>query len=107
MAPPKTKGTKKAIKEELDRVKEVIKETEKEISQLAEQTDDAGWQKLGFGAIVTGNYPPEERVAAQRNHEEACNKENKLIIDKRRAEGRLATLKRNQTKLEEQYQLAV
>ncbi|KAF5693112.1 hypothetical protein FDENT_2254 [Fusarium denticulatum] len=107
MAPPITKGTKKAIKEELDRVNKVITETESEISELEKQIVDAGWQKLGFVAIVTGNYGPEERVAAQRNHEEVCDKENTLIINKKRAEGRLVTLQKNQRKLEEQYQFAV
>ncbi|EWG53263.1 hypothetical protein FVEG_11732 [Fusarium verticillioides 7600] len=107
MAPPVTKGTKKAIKEELDSVKKIIKDTEKEIEQLKEQIDEAGWQKLGFRVIVTGKYPPDERVAAQRNHEEACNKENDLISDRKRAEGRLATQQKNQRKLEEQYQSAV
>ncbi|KAF5632294.1 uncharacterized protein FTJAE_7626 [Fusarium tjaetaba] len=107
MAPPITKGTKEAIKEELDDVKKTIKDTEKEIDQLEEQIDKVGWQKLGFRVIVTGDYPPEQRVAAQRNHEEACNKENNLISDKKRAEGRLATQQKKERKLEEQYQLAV
>ncbi|CVK97753.1 hypothetical protein FPRO06_09029 [Fusarium proliferatum] len=99
--------TKKGVEKELDRIKEGIQEEQTEIFNLDTELMEVRTRKLGFTAIITGNYVLDEKLAAQRQHEELCDKENKLTVDKERAERRLLTLEGNLRRLEDQYQFIV
>ncbi|KAF5983467.1 hypothetical protein FCOIX_3197 [Fusarium coicis] len=101
MAP---RTTKEAVQNSL---KEEIEETKEKLKNLGYELMDVEWKKIACTAIITGNGPLEEKVAAQGQHEELVNKQHELNIKKQRAEKRLLVLDEKQSILEYQHQFAV